>query len=337
MADALDALEVSVETEENILLAVSKFTARPADLVVLGLAHLDDRDLRGVISVFRKLRPGVYILLAFPPRRRDSAVKALTFGADSYILEPFYLGEFSELVRRGLIRARVVPTDTPPSDAEGLEKLAAAVAHAVNNPLQILEFLLSDEAESTPDADEIRHETARVAAVVEELLAFAHRDEVRTVEVDLNRVVSDAVPTRGGKRLIRRKLADDPPSVEGDPAKLTLAFRALAGLARARGTLERLEVVTGRSETDAATVTYRARDLVLTPDERRELFRPFGGPVQGELGLLAAAAEGILRAHGAKIETASTEADGTTVTIRFPKAGALARREPEEGARTKGE
>ena len=335
MAEALGELPATLETADNIFLAVSRFTARPADVVVLGLAHIDDRDLQRAIPLFREIRPGVFLLLAFPPRRRDSAVKALALGADGYILEPFYLRELTELVRRGLVRSRLEVETSPGSEEEQLEKLAGAIGHAVRNPLQIIELLLSQEE---VEADEIRQEMQRIELVAEELLAFARRTEIQKVPVDLNEVVKETVPLTGNRRRrFRRKLDQELPSVAGDAKRLALAFSALAGMANARGKEGRLEVTTAKEGGDGVRVAFRAPDLLLSREERAVFFRPFSGPVQGEVGLSAAAAEGIILSHRGEITLESREGEGTTVTLRFPASGAPAALDREKGARAKGE
>jgi len=335
MTEALAELPATIETADHVFQAISRFTAHPADVVVLGLAHIDDRDLSRAIPLLREIRPGVYILLAFPSRRRESAVQALDLGADGYIPEPFYLRELSNLVRRGLLRARGVPASTAGLDDDELEKLAGAIGHAVGNPLQIIEFQLDQEEIA---AEEIRHEAKRIASVAEELLAFARRTEVRVVPLDLNRIVKEAVPLTGRRRKrFDRQLADGLPSVDGDAPRLTLAFSSLAAMAGARGPDGRLVVTTSKDGGDRVSIVFRAPELLLSPEERRGFFRPFSGPVRGEVGLRAAAAEGIILSHRGEISLTSREGEGTTVTVRLPVSGVAAARRTEKGARTKGE
>ena len=97
MQDTLLAEDITTDLAEDVFSAVSTYAANPSDLVVLGLNSLEERDLE-VVRVLREIRAEVYILLAFPAHLRDRAVKALALGADSYILEPFYLAEFLDIV-----------------------------------------------------------------------------------------------------------------------------------------------------------------------------------------------------------------------------------------------
>lgn len=322
MADALANEGVHSDTVENVYRAVSAFTANRPDLVVLGLAGLDDRDLEA-IRVLRELSPDVYLLLAFPSGQRDRAVKALALGADSYILEPFYLGEFLDIVRRGLERAGAGRRSEglPAADDEGLERLAGAVAHAINNPLQILELMLTDE-EGGPDREEFRQETRRIGAVVKELLAFSRRAEAPTTNVDVNELIRETLPeTDAEPGPIRHELAEDLPRVPANPEALRAAIVAFDGLAGAASSGDRLVVRTalepGRSRRPVR-LDFSAPELLLTSEEVRDLFHPFAGPMQGAVGLAGATAHAVVEALGGEIRVESRKGRGTEISVRLP-------------------
>jgi len=322
-----------VALAESVFSAVSRFQQNPADLVVLGLDGLEERDLE-VVRVLREIRPEVYVLLAFPSPLRDRAVKALAIGADSYILEPFYLGEFLDFVRRGLERTRRARRVPPGTEGEDLERLAAAVAHAVRNPLQIIELMLSDDAEGETDPSDVREETDRVNEVVKELIGFAHRARIDRSTVSLNDVMKEIVHPPGGRlRRVRRDLAPDLPPISGDPERLRAAFGALASLSGEDGRLEVRTEITPRGRLRA---TVRLADLTLSEDERDALFLPFRSRVPGTVGLAAATAKATFDAHDAETAVQSRDGDGTTVRIDFPVVEGAPRREGER-ARGKGD
>ena len=313
MEDALSAEGINCVVADGVLRAVTRFSESPADLVVLGLRNLADRDL-DVLGVLRERSPGVHVLLAFPSSVRERAVKALASGADCYILEPFYLSEFVELVRRGLERARLRADDR--GDAEP-ERLAVAVAEVINNRLQILELLLTDFAEGATEPEEIRDETYRIKEVAEELLAFARKEEYRPVRVDLNRMIETLLSTQPAMETVAiDRLGEDVPEIEGDPRGLASLVVALSGMAGGG----RLEIASGTDEAGRAVLTVWAPDLVLDEKEVAAFFEPFVGPAGGAVGLAAATAKGVIEAHGAVAKIESREATGTAVTVRFPPA-----------------
>lgn len=313
MEDALGDAGVVCDRADNVLQAVSRFAAEPADLVVLGLAGLTDRDI-AVLETLREIRPGVFILLAFPAAARERAVKALASGADSYILEPFYLGEFVDLVRRGIERARR-PSLAP--EAADSEKLAVAVAEVINNRLQILELLLTELKEGATEPEEIRDETDRIKDVAEELLAFARKAEFHPVSVDLNQLLENLASTHPALRgASLGRLAAGLPPIDGDPRGLATLVTAIAGMAAG----ERIELATGMDEEGRPVLTVWAPDVVLAPDEAQAFFEPFAGPARGATGLAAATAKAVAEAHGAEIDVTSREGAGTAVTVRFRAA-----------------
>ena len=319
MADALQGEKIAVEAVENVYKAISSFTARPADLVLIGLGDVDERDLE-VIRVLRELNPEVYVVLSFPTAHRDRAVRALALGADSYLLEPFYLGEFLDLVRRGLVRST---RGTVAGNGEDLERLAGAVAHAINNPLQILELLLTDDGGSGPDPEEFRHEAERVKEVVNELLSFARREENRPEPLDLNALVRETFPPEDDLRTrIRTDLAEDLPEIVADPIGMRRVLRALSLLSHARGQGGPLEISTVAPEGARGRVTLRVRasELLLSDEEQDSMFQPFAGPIQGVVGLSGATAGALIRANGGTVAVESREGEGTTVAIGLPLA-----------------
>ena len=326
MSEGLAGLGCAVETSDCVFHAISMFTKSPADLVVLGLAGLTDRDLE-IIRVIREIRPDVHVIVLLRASQRERAVTALSLGADGYLLEPFYLEEFLAVARRAFHRldsASPAPRGFEPEGSD-LGRLAGAVAHAVNNPLQIIELLLAEGDGSEPNHREFKQETARIQTVVEELLAFARRNQIRLGNVDMVRLVREAVPAsrKRGSR-IEHDLAEDLPLVRADARLLEAVLKTLAGLAQAKGGNYALEIAVrreGNEQKGTVQVRFHVADLILSSDEAGALFTPFSGPVAGAVGLAAVTAKTAVDLHGGSIGTASTEGEGTTVTISLPIAG----------------
>src|SRR5262245_57349739 len=160
-------LEVAVAAEPYA--ATVSFAERPADLVVLDLGSFRPRD-RAFLRVVRRRSPAVRVLLLLPEGRRRLAVTALEAGADAYVLEPFHPGELAA-VARGLLRDRI--GGTLGSDPAALIRLSNEVAHAVNNPLQVLS--LAAEASTprgTPKDPALQDTVGRIKDVVGLLQAY---------------------------------------------------------------------------------------------------------------------------------------------------------------------
>jgi signal transduction histidine kinase len=323
MEDALSHEGFLVSVAHDVFSAVSRHAAAPADAAVLSLASMEDRD----VDVFRFLRdqhPSLYLVASFPPDRREMAVKALATGADAYLLEPFYLGEFLDLVRRGLGRLpppEAAPAAAPSRSADGgLDRLSGAVAHAINNPLQIMKLLLPDKP--VADAREFQHEIDRIHAVANGLRTFSRRrDFAPRLGCDVNRVVrsgaEDAVPGLAGIEFGSGEL----PPIESDEAQLRTAFAIYATLAQIRG--PRLPMKIGTSQEAAGpvpgiVVRYTVRDLLLSRAEVANHAEPFTSIFAGEVGLDGASAFAIIEVHGGTVDLRSAPGEGAVLTVRLP-------------------
>jgi signal transduction histidine kinase len=330
MEDALSHEGILVTTAPDVFSAVSRLTSTPADAVVLSLATLDERDL-DVLRFFRERRPPLFILASFPPERRELAVKALAKGADAYLLEPFYLGEFLDLVRRGLERlpARQAPPDARPPRAveRELERLSGGVAHAINNPLQILKLLLSDGTVS--DAAEFQQEITRIHDVADELLAFSRRrDFAPRPDGDVNHAVRQGLePSYPGLSGVETTFGELAP-LSADEGKLAEAFGIYAGLCAVRGPRLPMSVATSMSAGPPApgiVVKYTVRELLLSRAEIAGHAEPFTSIFAGEVGLEGTTASEIIRMHGGTVDLRSAPGDGTVLTVWLP----LRRSQPE--------
>jgi DNA-binding response OmpR family regulator len=181
---------LQVESVESWYHCMARFVDEPADLVLLGLPHVQESELQ-LISALKKEERPPRILVTFPSPLRDLAVRALAIGADGYVLEPFYGDELVGVVRGQLMVAE------PPDGAEALAQLAHETAHAVGNPLQVLTLLLQKERVTKKELmTGIPEHLARIEAVVGHLRAFGAvgdaRPEPRDVRPLVERAAADA-------------------------------------------------------------------------------------------------------------------------------------------------
>jgi CheY-like chemotaxis protein len=167
LAEQLAAEGLRVESVPNTFQAIARHVAEPSELVVLGLAGLVESEL-DLIRTLKSEGKAPRVLVCFPSPRRDFAVRALGAGADAYVLEPFYPSELLALVRtlRGVASAGAPPTDL-------LAQFAGEVAHAINNPLQVILLLLAkDKVTKKELMDLIPDNIERIHRAVELLKRF---------------------------------------------------------------------------------------------------------------------------------------------------------------------
>ena len=143
-ARTLKGLGYRVRTAGEPFEGTARFVERAADLVLLSLADFGRRDTAFLHTV-RRRAPSCRIVLLVPEGRREQARRALRAGADACLPDPFHAEELVSLVRI-LAPPPAEVLDLAGESGKAVRVLAREVAHAVNNPLQVLSLLADDAA-----------------------------------------------------------------------------------------------------------------------------------------------------------------------------------------------
>ena len=215
-----------------------------------------------------------------------------------------------------------------------LGKLAAGVAHEINNPLGgILLFggLLLEDLDFSdphrPDVDRIVQEARRCKEIVNSLLDFAHQRRRYQEPVDLNAALEQCMGLLGGKALfhnirVHRELAPDLPLVVGNPSQIKQVFTNI--VTNAVDAMDGEGDLTLRSgcDPDGAHVWVSFTDTGpgMPPAVRARIFEPFfttKEPGKGT-GLGLSLSYNIMRMHQGDIRVESEPGRGTTFTVVFP-------------------
>jgi two-component system, NtrC family, sensor kinase len=220
-------------------------------------------------------------------------------------------------------------------------KMAAVVAHEVNNPLSgILTYakLLrkwvgtgQTEHEKREEAmqclDLIASESRRCGDLIKNLLSLSRTSPMNIQSTDLNAVIDRCLLLvrhqleLGGVEL-QLNLAADLPFVACDPAQIEQVLIALimnAIDAMPRGGTLWLE---DRLANDATDIEIKVRDdgSGIAPDVLEHIFEPFLTTKESGhgVGLGLAIARGIMDRHNGRIEVESELGRGTTFTLTLP-------------------
>lgn len=231
-----------------------------------------------------------------------------------------------------------------------LGKLAASVAHEINNPLAgILTYAkllirIHEEGELTEKMREscarnlrlVQRETERCSAIVRNLLDFARQRTPTLKEVDVSAVVEESL-TLLAHRLQMQNVAlekDLPPLpfVRADFGQLRQSFVNIA--------LNACEAMaTGGTLTVAArlvgtTVEVRIRDTGpgILPDVLPRILDPFFTTKEKGTGLGLSVVDGIIDRHGGSLTIESQVGEGTTVVVRLPVMAAASPAAPVPAA-----
>jgi len=166
LTEVLSAERLRVEAVGSSIACIARFVDEPADLVILGLGRIQESELELIKTLKAEAEPP-RILVCFPSPKRDLAVRALTAGADGYLLEPFYAAEALAIVNAQLAKPAAAP-------AAALGEFAHEVAHAINNPLQVIMLLLGKEKVTKKELmDHIPDNVERIHRAVEVLKTYA--------------------------------------------------------------------------------------------------------------------------------------------------------------------
>jgi two-component system NtrC family sensor kinase len=221
-------------------------------------------------------------------------------------------------------------------------KLAAVVAHEINNPLMgiltyarlIRRWLEQDEAptervrEMLDSLRLIESESRRCGNLVKDLLAFARPTPMNVQKIDINEVIrlcARLVEHKLDLSAISLRLALDEslPRVEVDPAQIQQLFLALILNAIDAMPREGLLQITTRphhADPDAVEVEIEDNGVGIPEEVRSRLFEPFVTTKEDGrgVGLGLAISRRIIERHSGRIEVESELGQGTTFTIVLP-------------------
>jgi two-component system NtrC family sensor kinase len=225
------------------------------------------------------------------------------------------------------------------SKLASIGRLAAGVAHEVNNPLAIINEkagLLKDLTEMTPDCPHrekllavtgtILQSVDRCRTITQRLLGFARRMDISIEMLNLNEVIEEVLGFLEKEALHRNidlqlNLAQDLPRIASDRGQLQQVFLNILNNAfdavRDGG-----QVAVTSFETDIDTVGVSVQDngQGMTQETMTHLFEPFFTTKKGTgTGLGLSITYGIVKKLGGDIKVKSQLGVGTTFTIFLPK------------------
>jgi two-component system, LuxR family, sensor kinase FixL len=209
-----------------------------------------------------------------------------------------------------------------------LGEMAAVIAHEVRNPLAAVRGAVQVIGSRLPsvsgDAAIVKEIIARLDALndlIQDLLVFARPPAPRRTAIDLERLLDSLIgllkrdPAHAG---VVVRIEGSAPPLAGDPNLLTIVFQNFL--------INSAQAMQGRG---AITVTLAAGDgwhhvtiadtgPGIPAEIRANLFRPFKTTKARGTGLGMATAKRLIELHGGRIDVASPEGGGTSITAHLP-------------------
>ena len=209
-------------------------------------------------------------------------------------------------------------------------RLAAGIAHELNNPLEgMANYLaLARDASARGDSEAAaRHLAAvkqgleRAAAIVRQVLAHADPAKTPMTPVDLNRVLRETGDFVRSRREfahveIAYELWSDPLVVRGSPVMLgQVAMNLIVNGCEAQPTRGELRVVS-RREGGQAVVEFQDRGPGIAEADRERIFEPFFS-TKNSTGLGLSICHTIVGQHGGELSVEPRPGGGTLFRMRL--------------------
>jgi two-component system NtrC family sensor kinase len=218
-----------------------------------------------------------------------------------------------------------------------LGRMAAGVAHELNNPLTgIVTFahLLRDRCpaerrDDIEDLDLIIEQAERCTRIIKGLLGFSRKGSSEKMDVGINDLVQGCISMMQNQSAFREitvslALAPGLPTVVADPNQIQqVMINLLTNAADAMNNAGTLKVATRRvADHDGEYVEVEVTDSGpgILPEHMGKILEPFytTKPVGKGTGLGLPVSYGIVKRHGGDILVRSTVGQGATFLVRLP-------------------
>ncbi len=245
-------------------------------------------------------------------------------------------GQFAQVILRDVsARKKMEEQLIHTEKLAALGRLAASLAHEINNPLQAIRSSISllakrplDESKREQFLSVAGKEVERLIQLVQRTIDFYRPSKERWVQTDVNALLEDTLAL-SSKQLqhsgvkIRKELGAQLPAVEALPNYLKQVFiNIVLNAVEAMPDGGELTVGTGFDlENEELVIAFRDTGVGIPSRDLPYVFEPFYTTKERGTGLGLAISYSIVERHGGRIDVESKGGKGTTFTVRLPLIG----------------
>jgi len=211
-------------------------------------------------------------------------------------------------------------------------RLAASIAHEINNPLQAIHntihLAMTDRLPPEKRGEYLgmaQKEVERLIEIVQRMLEFYRPSKGGIVQTDVNCLLRDALAIadkrlQHGRVRVLARFADGLPPILGVPDQLTQVFLNII-INAVEAMPDGGDLRVGTLLTDDrrwVLVAFQDSGPGLTAEQIAHIFEPFYTTKPSGTGLGLAISYGIVERHGGTIEVSSQPGQGATFVVRLP-------------------
>jgi two-component system sensor histidine kinase AtoS len=200
-----------------------------------------------------------------------------------------------------------------------LGEAAATLAHEIRNPLTtiraVVDTLTPNGAADSKQIELLRGETRRLGELVEKSLELARPIVPDRQDCDVNRILQKIARRAPESVRIHLDLADDLPSLHGDPDLLGRVFVNLLQNAVEAGASDIF--FTTAADGDVLSVRVHNHGPPISPEILGRLFQPFVTTKAKGTGVGLAYCRKVVVAHGGEVAARNLD-DGPELEVRLP-------------------
>jgi len=216
----------------------------------------------------------------------------------------------------------------------GLGRLAAGIAHEINNPMSgimlysnLIKEQLEENHPAMDDLEIIVNEAERCKRIVTDLLEFSHQTGYEQQGIDVNQQIEKSLGVLDVQPLFHNieivlELKENLSRIWGNPIRLSQVFiNIIVNAAQAMDGKGRIEIIS-RHRSNGGIVEACISDTGpgMDKETQSQVFDPFftTKTASGGTGLGLSVSYAIVREHKGSIRVESELGEGTTFILRFP-------------------